>query len=113
MKKVELKTIKDFIEDYYLYTTEISTTEEELFSNYVYLEDYITHKEVETEDYYKEVYKDLLYNLVFAQDAIEQQIKTDLDEYDVTSSEYKAIKEFFNKYKSLFAFNIDFTKYEK
>lgn len=111
-----LNIIKEFIEDYYEYTTTISITENELFSNYEWLED-MGGWLFESEDlndskkmcdmYIKTIKKDLLYDFIYNQEAIEEQIENDLENYGEDSGEHKYIAEFYNKWKKFFNFKIE------
>lgn len=112
LNNINLQYIQDFISDYFDYTTTISITESEWLSKFEWLEDYITYRKTNNEDYHKEALKDLLFDLFFNQDNIKTQIILDLDIYETDSGEYRYIKEFYNKWKDLFNFEIDFNKYE-
>lgn len=112
LNNTNLQYIQDFISEYFDYTTTISITESEWLDKFEWLETYITYRETNSEDYHKEALKDLLFDLFFNQDNIKTQIILDLDIYETDSGEYKYIKEFYNKWKDLFNFEIDFNKYE-
>lgn len=110
------KTIKEFVEDYYEYTTTISITENELFSNYEWLEDMegwffesedLNDAEKMCDIYVRTIKKDLLYDLIYNQNAIKGQIENDLENYDEDSEEQKYIARFYNKWKKLFDFKIE------
>lgn len=107
---MENEIIKEFIKDFYNYTTTISITEDEYFGNFEWLENYISHREITREDYIKEAYKDILYDLIFNQKAIKKQIETDISIYGNDSGEMKYIKYFYNKWNKLFDFKINFEK---
>lgn len=111
-----LSKIKQFIEEYYDYTTTISITESELFSNYEWLEDmenWLFDSETLNDNnkmcdiYVKEIKKDLLYDLLYNQEEIKNQIENDLCNYEEDSEEYQYIKDFYTKWKELFDFKID------
>lgn len=104
-----LSKIKQFIEDYFEYTTTISITESEWLSHFEWLEDWkkgVDDKTM-TKLYHKEALKDLLYDLIYNQENIKEQIETDLDIYGVESAEFEYIKNFYTKWKELFNFKID------
>ena len=107
LNNVSLQFIQDFISDYFDYTTDISITESEWLDKFEWLETYITNRETNSEDYHKEALKDLLFDLFFNQDNIKTQIITDLGVYEKDSGEYEYIKEFYNKWKTLFNFRIE------
>lgn len=107
--------IKKFIDDFYNYTITISITEIELFDKFGWLENtkhYLYNEETNYELYVKYVKEDMLYDLIYNQKGIENQFINDLCAYGVDSEEYKYIKEFYNEYKDMFKFEIDFTDYE-
>lgn len=110
--------IKEFIKNYYEYTTEISITEFEYFENFNYLEG-CSLKETTREDYLKESYKDLLYDLIFNQNAIKEQILNDIENYNFENlesyadktkdnAELEYIEEFYFKNKEFLNFDLDF-----
>ena len=107
LNNTNLQFIQDFISDYFDYTTDISITESEWLDKFEWLETYITYRETNSEDYHKEALKDLLFDLFFNQDNIKTQIITDLGVYEKDSGEYEYIKEFYNKWKTLFNFRIE------
>lgn len=112
LKNSNLQNIQNFISDYFDYTTEISITEDEWLDKFEWLEDYITHRKTTDEDYHREALKDLLFDLFFYQEGIKEQIINDLCNYEYKSAEFKYIKNFYNKYKDLFNFEIDFDEYK-
>ncbi len=108
----KLQYIQDFISEFFDYTTTISITECEWLDRFMWLEDNITDRETTKEDYHKEALKDLLFDLFFYQEGIKEQILNDLEVWEVNSGEYEYIKDFYNKWKDLFNFEIDFSIYE-
>lgn len=106
MGKVDLKDLEKFIKEYYDYTTTISITEWEYFSHFEWLEDWILHREITREDYIKEAYKDLIYDLLFNQNAIKEQLESDMCNYSEDSGEMLYIRNFYNSWVHLFDFTI-------
>lgn len=106
---MDFKEIEKFIKDYYEYTTEISITENEYFGNFEWLESWISHRKTTYDDYVKEGYKDMLYDLIFNQNEIKRQIENDLCNYDKEQdiAEIKYIKKFYETWKHLFNFKIE------
>lgn len=111
--------IREFIDDYYNYTITISITENELFSNYEWLENmenWLYNAEDKNNNdkmckiYIKEIKKDMIYDLLYNQKAIKEQIETDISIYGNGSGEMKYIKYFYNKWNRLFDFKINFEK---
>lgn len=50
----------------------------------------------------------MLYDLIFNQEAIKEQIINDLCNYEKDSGEVEYIKDFYKKWKDMFDFEIDF-----
>ena len=109
VENLDLKIVKDFIEDYFDYTITISITESEWLDNFSWLEDYFDYEDDDTmrKLYHKEALKDLLYDLVYNQENIKKQLEIDLDTYGNDSEEYKYIKEFYCKWKDIFNFKLE------
>lgn len=106
LKNNMLQTIQDFISDYFDYTTTISITESEWLSEFEWLENAISWRATNSEDYHKEALKDLVFDLLFNQDKIQKQIENDIETFG-KGSELIYIKDFYSKWKYLFNFRID------
>lgn len=107
LKNEKMQNIQDFIKDYFNYTTSISVPEEEWFSYFEWLESFIIDRETNSDDYYKEALKDLLFDLFFNQEGIRGQLENDLGCFQSGSEEFEFIKQFYDKWKYLFNFRID------
>lgn len=108
---MDLKKVKDFIIDFYKYTTTISITEGELFSKFEWLDDcsyWFNLDYANDELITKFIYQNMLYDLIFNQEAIKEQIINDLCSYEEDSEEIEYIKDFYKKWKDMFDFEIDF-----
>lgn len=106
LKNNMLQIIQDFISDYFDYTTKVSITESEWLSHFEWLENVITWRDTNREDYHKEALKDLVFDLLFNQNKIKEQIENDIEIFG-NDSELIYIKDFYNKWKYLFNFRID------
>lgn len=106
LKNNMLQTIQDFISDYFDYTITISITESEWLGEFEWLENAISWRDTNSEDYHKEALKDLVFDLLFNQDKIQKQIENDIETFG-KGSELIYIKDFYSKWKYLFNFRID------
>lgn len=104
--KISINELKTIVEEFYEYTTEISITEDELFSDFDYLKDIITHREVTEQDYVNEVYKRLMFQIVFKPDSIKEQLETDYCEF-CEDRELLMIKEMYKKLKKYIDISIE------
>lgn len=105
-----MEKIKKFIKDYYEYTTTISITESELFDNYEWVDDcayWFNLDYANDELITKFIHKDMLYDLIYNQNTIKEQIENDIDSYGEDSDEFEYIKKFYKKWKDMFNFKIE------
>lgn len=102
--------MKELAKEFYDYTTTISITEEEWFSN---LEaDNPKTKEFDYNQMYEYALETLMNDLKYHNEHIERQLRTDLGNYSKESMEYKDIKKIYYKLKKN-GININIDSLEK
>lgn len=102
-----MEKLKELVNDFYEYTKTISISEMELFENY-YCKlsdseiDYLNARGTLDKNIERMVKQEILYDFVFNQEGIKQQIENDTFSYDTDSLEYEEIEDMYKKIQKVF-----------
>ena len=104
---MNIEKLKELVEKFYDYTINISICEPELFEKY---QDKLSNNEINFLNQYnklsdeidKMIKADILYDFIFNQDGIKEQIDNDTYSYDKDSYEFREIRVMYKEIQEVF-----------